>query len=116
MAKLPYPANMSLDGYTEDRHGTFDFGPIDDDVFAAYTDLLRTVETFLYGRRLYETMAGWETMPALAAQSCLTADFSNAWQAPRKIGYSTTLATAPTATTRIERAFDVAAVQLGFPS
>lgn len=72
MAKLIYLANMSLDGYIEDRHGAFDFGPLDDDdVFAAaYTDLLRTVGTFLYGRRLYETMAGWETMPALAARSC----------------------------------------------
>lgn len=111
MAKLTYLTNMSLDGYIEDRHGAFDFGPLADDVFAAYTDLLRTVGTFLYGRRLYETMAGWETMPALAAQSPLAADFSNAWKAPRKIVYSTTLAAVPTANTRIERAFDAAAVQ-----
>src|SRR5205807_1817803 len=46
----------------------FDFGPMDDGLLAAYTELLRNVGTFLYGRRLYETMAGWETMPALAAQ------------------------------------------------
>lgn len=111
MAKLTYLTNMSLDGYIEDRHGAFDFGPMVDDVFVTYTDLLRTVGTFLYGRRLYETMAGWETTPSLAAQSSLTADFSNVWKAPRKIVYSTTLATAPTANTRIERAFDVAAVQ-----
>lgn len=111
MAKLTYINNMSLDGYIEDRHGAFDFGPMDDDVFAAYTDLLWTVDTFLYGRRLYETMSGWETMPALAAQSPLAADFSEAWKAPRKIVYSTTLGTATTANTRIERAFDVAAVQ-----
>lgn len=111
MGQLTYITNISLDGYIEDRHGVFDFGPMDDDVFAAYTDLLRTVGTFLYGRRLYETMAGWETMPALAAQSSLAADFANAWTAPSKIVYSTTLATAPTANTRIERAFDVASVQ-----
>jgi dihydrofolate reductase len=111
MAKLTYINNMSLDGYIEDRHGAFDFGPMDDDLFVAYTDLLRTVGTFLYGRRLYETMAVWETEPALAAQSPLTAEFSNAWKGPSKIVYSTTLATAPTANTRIERAFDAAAVQ-----
>jgi dihydrofolate reductase len=57
MAKLMYVNNMSLDGYMEDRHGVFDFGPMDDDVFAAYIALLRSVGTFLYGRRLYETMA-----------------------------------------------------------
>jgi len=111
VAKLTYINNMSLDGYIEDRHGAFDFGPMDDDLLAAYTELLRDVGTFLYGRRLYETMAGWETMPALAAQSPLTAEFSNVWKAPHKIVYSTTLASTPTANTRIERAFDVTAAQ-----
>ena len=111
MGKLTYINNMSLDGYIEDRHGAFDFGPMDDDLFAAYTELLRTVGTFLYGRRLYEMMAGWETMPALAEQSSLAADFADAWQAPDKIVYSTTLATASTANTRVERAFDADAVR-----
>src|SRR5512142_2637680 len=111
MANLTYINNMSLDGYIEDRHGAFDFGPMDDELFATYTDLLRSVGTFLYGRRLYETMAGWETTPALAAQSPPAADFANAWRAPRKIVYSTTLARATTANTRIERSFDVGAVQ-----
>ena len=111
MVQLTYINNMSLDGYIEDRHGAFDFGPMDDTLFATYTELLSTVGTFLYGRRLYEMMAGWETMPALAAQSSLAADFAKAWQAPRKIVYSTTLATTPTANTRIERTFDVDAVR-----
>jgi dihydrofolate reductase len=111
MAKLKYTTNMSLDGYIEDRHGAFDFGPMDDELFAAYIDLVGSVGTFLYGRRLYETMAGWETTSALAAQSPLAADFANAWKAPRKIVYSTTLATVPTANTYIERAFDVGAGQ-----
>ncbi len=111
MVRLTYINNMSLDGYIENRHGGYDFGPMEDDVFATYIDLLRTVETFLYGRRLYEAMAGWETMPRLAAQSSLTAEFSNVWKAPRKIVYSTTLRTAPTANTRIDRVFSAAAVQ-----
>ncbi len=111
MAKLIYASNMSLDGCTEDEHGAFDWAPPDDDVFAFITALMRSAGTYLYGRRMYETMAVWETVPALAAQSSLAADFSNAWKAPRKIVYSTALATAPTANTRIERAFDVAAVQ-----
>ncbi len=111
MAKLTYINNMSLDGYVENRHGTYDFGPMDDEVFTTYIDLLKTVDTFLYGRRLYEAMALWETMPTLAAQSSLTAEFSNVWKAPRKIVYSTTLTTAPTTNTRIDRAFSAAAVQ-----
>ena len=56
-----------------------------------------SVGTYLYGRRLYETMAVWETNPALAEQSDLTADFASAWQAADKVVYSTTLATVSTA-------------------
>lgn len=111
MAKLIYVTNMSLDGYIEDKHGAFNLYPHNDDVFAATTDLIRAVGTFLYGRRLYETMAPWETDAALAAQSDLTADFATAWQAADKVVYSTTLAAASTAKTRLEERFDADAVR-----
>jgi len=110
MAKLIYVTNVSLDGYIEDERGVFDLFTPDDDVFASTTDLLRTVGTFLYGRRLYETMAVWETDPALAAQSDLMADFATAWQAASKVVYSTTLAAVSTANTRLERHFNPTAV------
>jgi dihydrofolate reductase len=110
MAKLIYVTNVSLDGYIEDERGAFASLPMDDEVFVLYTDLLRSVGTFLYGRRLYEAMAVWETDAALAAQSDLTADFANAWQAASKVVYSTTLAAVSTADTGLERRFDPAAV------
>jgi dihydrofolate reductase len=110
MAKLIYVTNVSLDGYIEDERGAFDWFPIGDEVFAFYTDLLRSVGTFLYGRRLYEAMAVWETDAALAAKSDLMADFASAWQAASKVVYSTTLAAVSTADTRLERRFDPAAV------
>jgi len=111
MAKLIYVTNVSLDGYIEDESGDFDFGGPDDDVFAYTTDLVRSVGTFFYGRRLYETMAVWETDAALAAQSDLRADFATAWQAASKVVYSTTLAAVATANTRLERDFDPTAVR-----
>jgi dihydrofolate reductase len=55
-------------------------------------------------------MAVWETNPAMAAQSDLTADFASVWQAANKVVYSTTLAAVSTADTRLERHFDPAAV------
>ena len=67
MAKLIYIANVSLDGYIEDSHGNFDWTTPNDEVFAFITDLVRSSGTYLYGRRMYETMAVWETDPALAA-------------------------------------------------
>jgi dihydrofolate reductase len=111
MAKLIYVTNVSLDGYIEDEHGAIDMGPPDDDLYASYTDLLRSVGTFLYGRRLYETMAVWETDPTLAARSDLMADFATAWQAADKVVYSTTLGAVATARTRLEPRFDPASVR-----
>jgi dihydrofolate reductase len=110
MAKLIYASNMSLDGCTEDERGAFDWAPSDDDVFAFITKLMRSAGTYLYGRRMYETLAVWETDSALAAQSDLTADYASAWQAADKVVYSSTLAAPPTANTRLERHFDPSAV------
>jgi dihydrofolate reductase len=106
MAQLIYVANTSLDGFIEDRSGNFDWTEPDEEVHAFINDLVRPVGTYLYGRRMYETMSVWETDPTLAQQSPLMRDFAELWQAADKIVYSTTLRTAVTARTWIERDFD----------
>jgi dihydrofolate reductase len=111
MAKLIYITNVSLDGYIEDSSGAFDWTEPNDDVFAFITELVRPVGTSLYGRRLYETMAVWETEPAFAAQSALMADFAQVWQAADKVVYSTTLPEVSTAKTQLQRDFDPDAVR-----
>jgi dihydrofolate reductase len=111
VAKLMYITNVSVDGYIEDAHGSFDWTEPSDEVFTFITDLVRPVGTSLYGRRLYETMAVWETEPALAADSELSADFANIWKATDKIVYSTTLQDVFTANSRLERRFDPDAVR-----
>ncbi len=104
MAKLIYVANVSLDGRIQDAHGRFEWTAPTDEVFTFITDLVRPVGTYLYGRRMYETMAVWEADPTLAAQSELRADFANVWQTADKIVYSTTLQAVSTANTRLKRA------------
>ena len=106
MARLIYASNMSLDGCTEDERGAFDWAPPDDGVFASITELMRSVGTYLYGRRMYETMAVWETDSSLATQSDLMADYAKVWQAADKVVYSTTLDAVSTGRTRLERRFD----------
>lgn len=106
MAKLIYAANVSLDGYIEDANGKFEWTAPNDEVFTFITEIVRPVGTYLYGRRLYETMAVWETDSTLAAQSELMADFANVWRAADKIVYSTRLTVVPTTNTRLERRFD----------
>ncbi|MEJ3747700.1 dihydrofolate reductase family protein [Actinomycetes bacterium KLBMP 9797] len=111
MGSLIYSAIMSLDGYIEDEKGTFGWAVPDDEAHAFINDLTRPYGTFLYGRRMYEMMVGWETDPSLADQSPLMRDFAELWQAADKIVYSRTLATASTRRTRIERSFDPDAVR-----
>ena len=111
MSKLIYIANVSLDGYIEDSNGDFDWTTPSDEVFAFVTDLVRSSGTYLYGRRMYETMAVWETDPGVAAQSELRRDFAQVWQAANKVVYSTTLREVSTANTQLERNFDPYAVR-----
>jgi dihydrofolate reductase len=111
VGKLIYSVIASLDGYIADEGGNFDWGEPDEEVHAFINDLVRTAGTHLYGRRMYEVMMVWETDPSFAEDSPAMMDFAQVWQAADKIVYSTTLQTAPTARTRIERAFDAEAVR-----
>ena len=111
MGKLIYSAITSLDGYIEDEDGKFDWAEPDEEAHAYINDLERPVGTYLYGRRMYEVMAVWETDPTLAEQSPLLRDFAELWQAADKIVYSRTLEAVSTARTRIDRMFDPEAVR-----
>jgi dihydrofolate reductase len=111
MAKLIYASNMSVDGWTEDEGGGFDWAPPDDDVFASITEVMASKGTYLYGRRMYEVMAVWETDATLATGSELRAAFARAWQAADKVVCSSTLTAPVTAKTRLERHFDPGAVR-----
>jgi dihydrofolate reductase len=111
MAKLVYSMLMSLDGYIEDKDGNFDWAVPSEEVHAFVNDLERQLGTYLYGRRMYEVMAGWEHDVTLAEQSPVMQDFAGVWQAADKIVYSTTLETVSTRKTRIARSFDPAEVR-----
>ena len=110
MAKLIYSAIASLDGYVEDDQGTFDWAAPDDEVHAFVNELERPVGTYLYGRRMYETMVFWETAATNGDHRAVSREFAEIWRAAAKIVYSRTLQTASSARTRIEREFDPAAV------
>jgi dihydrofolate reductase len=100
----------SLDGYINDERGAFDWAEPGSDVFAFVNELERPVGTYLFGRRMYETMVYWETFKPEPDQPLL-ADFTELWLAAEKIVYSSTLETVGSARTRIERAFDPDAVR-----
>ncbi|HEX9039765.1 MAG TPA: dihydrofolate reductase family protein [Trebonia sp.] len=111
MANLIYSAIASADGYVEDEAGGFDWAAPDDEVLRFVNALERPIGTYLYGRRMYQTMLFWETAHALPGQSPAEREFTGIWQAADKIVFSATLAAASTAKTRIEPSFDPALVR-----
>jgi dihydrofolate reductase len=111
VAKLIYSALASLDGYVEDGHGNFEWAAPDEEVHAFVNELERPVGTYLYGRRMYETMVYWETDDPDGERPPVGQDYAELWRAADKIVYSRTLGTASTARTRIEHDFDPAAVR-----
>jgi dihydrofolate reductase len=111
MAHLIYAAIASLDGYVEDREGRFDWAAPDEEVMAFVNDLERPIGTYLYGRRMYETMRFWETAPLNDNAPAPDRDFTEIWRGAEKVVYSRTLDAVSSARTRIERDFDAARIR-----
>ncbi|HEY2792445.1 MAG TPA: dihydrofolate reductase family protein [Micromonosporaceae bacterium] len=111
MASLIYSALGSLDGYTVDRNGNFDWAAPTPEVHAFVNDMERPIGTYLYGRRMYETMVYWQTASTGDDEPAEAVDYARIWQAADKIVYSTTLDAVSSPRTRLERAFDPDAVR-----
>jgi len=111
MAKLIYAAFTSLDGYVADETGNFDWAELDEEVHAFINSRERQIGTYLFGRKMYETMAVWETPDVIPHRTAAVLEFAPIWQAAEKIVYSTTLQTVSTAKTRLERTFEADVVR-----
>jgi dihydrofolate reductase len=106
MGTLIYTGITSLDGYINDAHGNFDWAAPSDEVHAFVNDLERGVGTYLYGRRMYDTMSFWETPSPGTDASAVMSDYQRIWSAARKIVYSSSLDAVASENTTIERVFD----------
>jgi len=111
MGTLIYATNTSLDGFTEDASGSFDWSVPDEELHEFFNEMMRGVDTQLLGRRMYETMQVWETDPSFYAESPVLADFAEAWQDSDKLVYSRTLTSPATTRTTVVRDFDPDAVR-----
>jgi dihydrofolate reductase len=111
VTKLIYSTIASLDGYVADEDGNFAWARPDEEVHTFINDLERPIGTYLYGRRMYETMVYWETAPSLPDQPSCVRDYAELWRATDKIVFSRTLEAASSVRTRIERDFDPEAVR-----
>jgi dihydrofolate reductase len=110
MGKLIYSITTSVDGFISDKNGSIEWTNPTEEVLACFNDMLHNVDTFLFGRRMYETMAVWDTIPTDGASKGMN-DFAKIWRAAKKIVYSTTLSDVTTANTTVESVFRPEAVQ-----
>jgi dihydrofolate reductase len=109
MARLIYFTPTSLDGYIGDAD--YAWAAPDEEGFAFINDLERPIGTYLFGRKMYETMAVWQTPDVIPGATPAMLEFARIWQAAEKIVYSRSLETVPTPKTRLEREFEPRAVR-----
>jgi dihydrofolate reductase len=92
MGKLIYSLNVSLDGYVEDRDHGLGWGDVDEELHSYFNDREREVSALVYGRRLYELMAGhWPTAESDPSSTEVERDFARIWVAKPKVVFSTSL-------------------------
>ena len=111
MAKLIYAALTSLDCYLEDREGSFTWAMPDEEVHGYVNELERGIGTYLYGRRLYETMKVWEQIYHQPEQNSVMQEYAEIWHGTDKVVFSATLESVNTERTRLERTFDPEAIR-----
>jgi dihydrofolate reductase len=103
---LVYTALMSVDGYIEDRSGRFDWAAPDEEVHRFVNDRERGIGTYLYGRRMYETMRYWQTPQAVESQPPFIRDYAEIWRAADKVVFSQSLDDVSTPRTTLVRDLD----------
>jgi dihydrofolate reductase len=109
MGKLIYSVTTSLDGYVADEKGNFEWTKPSEEVLAFVDDIVKNVGTFLLGRRMYETLAVWDTIPLNGPSEGMN-QFANIWKDANKIVYSTSLTEVSIANTTIEHVFNAEAI------
>lgn len=82
MGRLIYSLNVSLDGFVETVDHRLDWANVDEELHAWFNDQTRTLDAALYGRRMYQTMAGyWPTAESDPAGHDVERDFARIWNA-----------------------------------
>jgi dihydrofolate reductase len=117
MGKLIYLITTSLDGYVADKNGNIDFTEPSEEVHSFINDTVRSTGTFLFGRKMYETMKIWDEIPTEGTSGPMDGpseamnDFAKIWRGASKVVYSTSLSNVTIADTKLERSFDPEAIQ-----
>jgi dihydrofolate reductase len=93
MRKLTYSFMVSLDGFIETPDHSLDWQIIDEELHRYVNDQQAAIDTYLYGRRIYELMAEfWPTADEDPANPAYVVEFARIWKQMPKVVFSKTLA------------------------
>jgi len=92
MGKLIYLLNTSADGFIETPSHSLEWTTVDDELHTWFNDQMRGLQASLYGRRMYEVMAGyWPTAEDDPDATEVMREFARIWNPMPKIVFSSTL-------------------------
>ncbi|MFT4218753.1 MAG: dihydrofolate reductase family protein [Micropruina sp.] len=111
MGILGYGMINSLDGYVIGPDGRFDWAEPDAEVHRFVNDQDRGIGTYLYGRRMWQTMKVWGEDDWLDGEPDVVQDYAQLWRASDKIVFSTTLESVDEPRARLERSLDIDAIR-----
>lgn len=92
MGKVIYSMSVSLDGFVDTPSHSLDWVHVDEELHAWFNEQARAMNTFLYGRRMYELMSGyWPTAEDDPTAKPVEVEFARIWRDKSKVVFSTTL-------------------------
>jgi dihydrofolate reductase len=92
MRKLVYATSLSLDGYIDAEAGDPSWVVPDEELHRHFNEIERETDTLLYGRRMYELMAGyWPTADQDPSAPAVIVEYAQLWKPIPKVVFSSTL-------------------------
>ncbi|GAA0372466.1 dihydrofolate reductase family protein [Bacillus horti] len=90
--KVIYSMMVSLDGFIETVESEINWTKPDEELHQHFNDQESTIDTHLYGRRLYENMSSfWPTADENPSASAQEIEYSRIWKNATKVVFSKTL-------------------------
>lgn len=91
MRRIRYGMYVSLDGYIAGPNGELDWHDIGEELHQYVNAEWETIDTHLYGRRMYEAMRYWETADADPSLTAYARRTAHLWQRAEHLVFSKTL-------------------------
>ena len=92
MRKVIYLMMVSVDGLVEGPNRELDWHIIDEELHTFVNDQMSAIDTYLYGRRMYQLMAkDWPTVDTDPSMPEYMVEFARIWKRMPKIVFSKTL-------------------------